>query len=90
MSALPESQVVSVRALIARELQLVAIEHGRTLAPLTDELKLLESGLDSLGLAVVVARLAESLGTDPFSSGMSAAAPVTFGEFVRMYETSPG
>ena len=31
-------------------------------------------------------RLADSLGIDPFSSGKSAASPVTFGEFVRLYE----
>ena len=89
MSAQPESQVLSIRSLIARELQQVALEHGRTLAPLTDEIKLLESGLDSLGLAVVVIRLADSLGIDPFS-GDSAASPVTFGEFVRMYESLRG
>lgn len=90
MAAQPEPEVQSIRSLIAREVQLVAIEHGRTLAPLTDELKLLESGLDSLGLAIVVMRLTDSLGIDPFSSGKSAAAPVTFGEFVRMYESSRG
>jgi hypothetical protein len=87
MSAQPESQVLSIRSLIARELQQVALEHGRTLAPLTDEIKLLELGLDSLGLAVVVIRLADSLGIDPFGSGKSAAPPVTFGEFVAMYES---
>jgi acyl carrier protein len=87
MAAQPKPQTLSIRSLIARELQQVAVEHGRTLAPLTDETKVLESGLDSLGLAVVVMRLADSLGIDPFSSGESAASPVTFGEFVRMYES---
>jgi len=77
MPAQPEPEAHSIRSLIARELQLVAIEHGRTLAPLTDELKLLESGLDSLGI-------------DPFGSGKSAASPVTFGEFARVYESSRG
>jgi hypothetical protein len=59
-------------------------------APLADELKLLESGLDSLGPAIVVMRLADSLGIDPFSSAKSTASPVTFGEFVLMYESSRG
>jgi hypothetical protein len=90
MAARPEPQTPSIRSVIARELQQVAIEHGRALAPLTDETKLLRSGLDSLGLAVVVMRLADSLGIDPFGSGTSVASPVTFGEFVRMYENSPG
>jgi len=87
MAAQPEPEILSIRSLIARELQEVAHEHGRTLTPLTDETKLLESGLDSVGLAVVVIRLADSLGIDPFGCGKSAASPVTFGEFVRMYES---
>jgi acyl carrier protein len=86
MAAKLEPEVFSVRSLIARELEHVAAEHGRTLVPLTDELKLLESGLDSLGLAVVVMRLADWMGIDPFESGSSVASPVTFGELVRMYE----
>jgi acyl carrier protein len=87
MAAKLEPEFLSVRSLIARELQQVALEHGRTLGPLTEEMKLLESGLDSLGLAVVVIRLAEALGIDPFDSGKSAASPATFGELVRMYES---
>jgi len=38
-------------------------------------------------LAAVVIRLGDSLGIDPFGCGKSAASPVTFGEFVRMYES---
>lgn len=90
MAAKPELQAPSIRSVIARELEQVAIEHGRTLAPLTDELRLLESGLDSLGLAVVVIHLTDLLSLDPFSSGKSAVSPVTFGEFVRMYEELSG
>ena len=76
---------MSVRSTITSQFQLVAREHGRTLAPLTDELKLLDSGLDSLGLATIVARLADLLNSDPFNSGLDVS-PVTFGDFVRMYE----
>jgi acyl carrier protein len=90
MAAHPEPQIHSIRSLVARELQEVAAEQGRTLEPLTDEIKLLESGLDSLGLAVLIMRLADSLGIDPFGSGESLASPVTFGEFVRMYESWRG
>ncbi len=85
MAAKPD--IPSIRSLVTRELQRVAIEHGRTLAPLTEDLKLLESGLDSLGLAVVVMRLADTLGIDPFGSDRTVPSPVTFGDFVRMYES---
>jgi acyl carrier protein len=78
---------ISVRATIASQLQEVALEHGRTLPPLTDELKLLESGLDSLSLAIIVMRLADLLGVDPFGSGTVVSRPITFGDLVRMYET---
>jgi hypothetical protein len=77
----------ATRLTIVRQFEQVAAEHGRTLVPLTDELRLLESGLDSLGLAVVAMRLADSLGIDPFTSA-SPEMPVTFGDFVRIYENS--
>jgi acyl carrier protein len=64
----------------------VAREHGKTLAPLRDDLVLLDSGLDSLGFAVVVARLEDALGIDPFTITEDANFPVTFGDFVKMYE----
>jgi len=89
MAARLEPQTRSIRSLIIRELQQVAVEHGRRLAPLTDELKLHELGLDSLSLAAVVIRLEESLGIDPFESGSVIEFPVTFGDFVRVYE-APG
>jgi hypothetical protein len=63
----------------------VAKEQDRTLAPLSDDLKLVQSGLDSLSFAIVVARLEDALGVDPFNAADSVA-PVTFGDFVRLYE----
>lgn len=52
---------------------------------LTNDTVLLESGLDSLGFAILVARLEEELGYDPFSSSDQAYYPTTFGEFVQVY-----
>ena len=52
---------------------------------------LLESGLDSLGFAILVARLEEELGYDPFSMSDDAYYPTTFGDFVAFYERhNPG
>jgi len=89
MAAQPGHEICSIRSVIVTELQRVALEHGRTLAPLMDDVRLLELGLDSLGLAVVVARLHDTLKVDPFTSGQFLEAPVTFGEFVSMYERAP-
>jgi len=64
----------------------VAREHGKALAPLEDDLALLDSGLDSLGIAVLVARLEDRLGVDPFTTSDDVQFPVTIGDFVRAYE----
>lgn len=71
---------------IIEQMTKVAREHGKTLAPLRDDLVLLDSGLDSLGFAVLVARLEDMLGIDPFTSAEDAVFPVTFGDFVKVYE----
>lgn len=77
---------MDIRSQVANEFTCVANENDKELAPLTDDLKLLESGLDSLCFAVVVVRLEELFGVDPFSASEDAHFPVTFGEFVRFYE----
>jgi acyl carrier protein len=64
----------------------VAQEHGKQLAPLRDDLPLFDSGLDSLGFAVLVARLEDTLGIDPFTTSEDAMFPLTFGDFVKAYE----
>ncbi len=53
---------------------------------LMDDTVLLDTGLDSLGFAVVVTRLEEMLGYDPFSLAEDPFYPQTFGEFVAFYE----
>jgi acyl carrier protein len=64
----------------------VAREHGKILTPLSDDVALLDSGLDSLGIAVLVARLEDRLGVDPFTTADDVQFPVTIGDFVRAYE----
>ena len=50
-----------------------------------DSMILLESGMDSLGFAILVMELEEQLGFDPFSSSEEAYYPQTFGELVEFY-----
>ena len=79
---------MSVKAAVLSEIQQMADDSRLTLPPLTDDLVLLDSGLDSLGIAVLVARLEDVLGVDPFSEFTSEEAPypVTLGAFVDVYE----
>ena len=77
---------MSVRPAVVSQFEQVAIEQKRTLTRLTDETRLLDVGLDSLSLALIVVRLEEVLGFDPFDTSEDLQFPVTFGEFVRLYE----
>ena len=66
----------------------VARLQNQTLAPLDDDVLLLESGLDSLALAILVANLEDELNLDPFGAGRDIAMPATVGEFIRLYENA--
>lgn len=79
---------MSIRPTIAALFEQVAKEQKKTLAPLTDDLVLLESGLDSLCFAIIVVRLEDQLGYDPFSATFDAQFPVTFGDLVRFYDNA--
>ena len=77
---------MNVRNEIVNQFKQVAQEQKKWLGPLTDGLELLNSGLDSLCFAILVSRLEDSLGLDPFAASEDAAFPVTFGDFVNLYE----
>ncbi len=79
---------MSIKLTIVDQMKQIAREHGKTLAPLSDDLVLLDSGLDSLGFAVLVARLEDTLGVDPFTTAEDAMFPVTLGDFVKVYENA--
>jgi acyl carrier protein len=78
---------MSVRSTVISQFEQAAAEQHRTLAPLSDNLKLLDSGLDSLSFALIVARLENVLGFDPFDVVDDIKFPVTFGDFVKLYES---
>jgi acyl carrier protein len=75
-----------VKTTVISEIQQIAADSKKSLPPLTDELVLLDSGLDSLAIAILVARLEETLGLDPFTDSDDVAYPVTLGDFIRFYE----
>jgi aryl carrier-like protein len=79
---------MSIRLTVISEIEQIAQQHQKKLAPLTDESVLMNTGLDSLCFAVLVARLEDRLGVDPFSASDDVGFPVTLGDFVRVYENA--
>ncbi len=51
-----------------------------------DDMVLLESGLDSLGFAILVTQLENELGYDPFTLMEEPVYPRTYREFIEIYE----
>lgn len=58
---------------------------GKEPPELRSDAVLLETGLDSLGFAILVTRLEEELGYDPFTLSEEAYYPQTIGDFVDFY-----
>ena len=79
---------MTVKLTIMSEMQQIAQEQEKELAPLSDDLVLLDSGFDSLCFAVLVARLEDKLGVDPFTQSEDTTFPVTLGDLVRTYENA--
>jgi acyl carrier protein len=77
---------MSIETTVIEAIRQIGEENHRDLPSLTDELVLLDSGLDSLAIAILVARLEEALGFDPFTELDDWPYPVTLGDFIRFYE----
>src|ERR1700689_926842 len=77
---------MSVKLTIMQQMGQGGREHGKILPPLREDLVLANCGLDSLGFAVLVARLEDTLGIDPFTAAEDAIFPITLGDFVKVYE----
>jgi acyl carrier protein len=79
---------MSIRSTIVSHILRIADQQRKTIAPLTDNLVLVDSGLDSLCFAVLVASLDDSLDVYPFSENDDIRLPVTLGDFVKLYENA--
>ena len=80
---------MSVRSKVIEAIQQIAKEQNVTLPALSNDLSLHETGFDSLAFAILVARLEDDTGVDPFTISEDAAFPATVGDFVRAYENVP-
>jgi hypothetical protein len=81
---------MTIRSTIMDQIAQTARLQNQVLVPLTDDVYLLDSGLDSLSLAIVVANLEDELDLDPFGAGGVVTIPKTIGDFIRLYETAAG
>ncbi len=77
---------MSIRLTVISEIESIATQQNKKLPTLNDDLVLMNTGLDSLCFAILVARLEDRLGIDPFATADDLDFPVTLGEFVRIYE----
>lgn len=79
--------MTDVREVIIESIHRIAEENDLEISPsLNDDSVLLESGLDSLGFAILVADLEGSLGFDPFVMMDEPVYPNTLGDFVVIYK----
>ena len=76
---------MSVAAMVVEQFRQVAREQDKPLVALSPDTVLLESGLDSLCFAIIVARLEDQLGVDPFTASEDVYFPVTLGDFIKFY-----
>jgi acyl carrier protein len=79
---------MSIRSEILAQFNQVAKEQDKRLVSLADNLELMDSGLDSLCLAIIVSRLEDALGIEPFSTAEDVVFPRTVGEFIKFYENA--
>jgi hypothetical protein len=77
---------MDLEQIVFDEIKQIAAEGGTPVnALLMRSTKVFESGLDSLGFAVLVAKLEERLGFDPFVAMPEPVYPATLGEFIDVY-----
>lgn len=77
---------MSIESIVRSEFEQVAREQEKALTGLSDDTVLLDSGLDSLCFAIIVARLEDRLGIDPFTASEDVYFPVTLGDFIKFYQ----
>jgi acyl carrier protein len=76
---------MSVRDIVYAQIKSVAARHNKPLSDFTDSTNLLETGLDSLCMASLIASLDDTLKVDPFGTGDEIYMPVSVGDLVSIY-----
>ena len=79
---------MDIRNIVLTTLSELLLEETGQVTSIGENLILLESGLDSLGLAVLITRLESLIGFDPFTISEAPYYPKTLKEFIAFYETT--
>jgi acyl carrier protein len=77
-------------AVLVKTIAQILQERGDPVPRLAEDTPLRETGLDSLDMAALVARLEDALGVDPFEEWSTADFPQTVGELAALYESPLG
>ena len=77
---------MSLRSTIIAEIETITRDQNKTMPALTDAMVLMDTDFDSLCFALLVARMEDRLGFDPFSTLEVADLPVTLGDLVALYD----
>jgi hypothetical protein len=77
---------MSVQCKIMDAIKVIAEEQKVILPQLDDDLSLNETGLESRGFSILIARPVDDLGIDRFTIWEPAPALLTVGDLVRSYE----
>jgi acyl carrier protein len=82
------NSMTETRRSIEEEIAVVLKESGREVPAITDTSALMRGGLglDSMDFAVLVVRLEQRLGCDPFNSAALEQFPTTVGELAGLYD----
>ncbi|UUE10642.1 acyl carrier protein [Dickeya zeae] len=75
-----------LREKIIETIKETAASRNAEIVSLQDDTVLLNSGLDSLGFAILVAKLEDELGYDPFVIMDTPVYPQTLREFIEIYQ----
>lgn len=80
------TRTYQIEQVLVKCMEEVAAQTGNDLvADLNPHTSFQESGLDSLGVAMVVARMDEHLGCSPFRDGSCTEPPHTIAELINLY-----
>ncbi|CAM6055282.1 unnamed protein product [Sphagnum tenellum] len=79
--------LMNIRQVIYDRVKSIATQQRKNLPPLTDDTHILNSGLDSLCVAILIATLDDELSVSPFDNE-NINPPITIGDLVTIYENA--